>query len=52
VAVRIAKTVARLVADGADAEATLAAERIGGALLFGTEDVHRAVRAWSGQGDG
>jgi enoyl-CoA hydratase/carnithine racemase len=52
VAVRIAKTVARLVADGADAEAALAAERIGGALLFGTEDVHRAVRAWSGQDDG
>jgi enoyl-CoA hydratase/carnithine racemase len=46
-AVRVAKTVARLVADGADVEAGLAAERIGGALLFGTSDVHRAVRAWS-----
>jgi enoyl-CoA hydratase/carnithine racemase len=46
-AVRVAKTVARLAADGADVEAGLAAERIGGALLFGTADVHRAVRAWS-----
>jgi enoyl-CoA hydratase/carnithine racemase len=47
VAVAIASTVCRLVSDGADAEAALAAERIGGALTFGTEDVHRAVRAWS-----
>lgn len=47
VAVRIAKTVGRLVADGADIESALAAERIGGALVFGTSDVHRAVRAWS-----
>lgn len=47
IAVRIAKTVARLVADGADVEASLAAERFGGALLFGTEDVHREVRRWS-----
>lgn len=47
IAVRIAKTVSRLVADGADAEAALAAERIGGALLFGTSDVHSAVRSWS-----
>jgi enoyl-CoA hydratase len=46
-AVRIAGTVARVVADGADIEAALAAERIGGALLFGTRDVHEAVRAWS-----
>jgi enoyl-CoA hydratase/carnithine racemase len=46
IAVRIAKTVARLVADGADVESSLAAERIGGALLFGTEDVHDAVRRW------
>jgi enoyl-CoA hydratase/carnithine racemase len=46
-AVRIAGTVARVVADGADIEAALAAERIGGALLFGTRDVHQAVRAWS-----
>jgi enoyl-CoA hydratase/carnithine racemase len=45
-AVRIAKTVGRLVADGADVESALAAERIGGALLFGTEDVHAAVRRW------
>ena len=49
VAVRVAATVARVVADGADVEAALAAERIGGALLFGTSDVHRAVRAWSDQ---
>jgi enoyl-CoA hydratase len=47
IAVRIASTVARLVADGGDTEAALAAERIGGALLFGTDDVHRAVRSWS-----
>jgi enoyl-CoA hydratase len=47
VAVRIARTVARVVADGADIESALAAERIGGALLFGTSDVHRSVRAWS-----
>jgi len=47
VAVRIARTVVRVTADGADVEAALAAERIGGALLFGTSDVHRAVRAWS-----
>jgi enoyl-CoA hydratase len=46
-AVRIAGTVARVVADGADIEAALAAERIGGALLFGTRDVHQAVQAWS-----
>jgi len=45
-AVRIAKTVARVVADGADLESALAAERIGGALLFGTEDVHAAVSRW------
>jgi enoyl-CoA hydratase/carnithine racemase len=47
IAVRIAGTVARVVADGADIESALAAERIGGALLFGTSDVHRSVRAWS-----
>jgi enoyl-CoA hydratase/carnithine racemase len=47
IAVRIANTVARVVADGADIESALAAERIGGALLFGTSDVHRAVQTWS-----
>jgi enoyl-CoA hydratase/carnithine racemase len=47
IAVRITKTVARLTADGGDIESSLAAERIGGALLFGTSDVHEAVRAWS-----
>jgi enoyl-CoA hydratase len=47
IAVRVAKTVARLVGDGADTEAVLAAERIAGALMFGTEDVHRAVQEWS-----
>jgi enoyl-CoA hydratase/carnithine racemase len=52
IAVRIAKTIARLVADGADVEAALAAERIGGALLFGTEDVHREVRKWSDKAAG
>jgi enoyl-CoA hydratase len=47
IAVRVAKTAAQLVADGGVGEAALAAERIGGALLFGTSDVHRAVREWS-----
>jgi enoyl-CoA hydratase/carnithine racemase len=47
IAVRVAKTAAHLVADGASGEAALAAERIGGALLFGTTDVHRAVREWT-----
>jgi len=50
-AVRIAATVARVVADGGDIEAALAAERIGGALLFGTQDAHHAVRTWSARGD-
>jgi enoyl-CoA hydratase/carnithine racemase len=47
IAVRVAKTAAQLVADGGIGEAALAAERIGGALLFGTSDVHRAVREWT-----
>jgi enoyl-CoA hydratase/carnithine racemase len=52
IAVRVAKLAAQLVADGADAEAALAAERIGGALLFGTEDVHRSVREWGKRAGG
>jgi enoyl-CoA hydratase/carnithine racemase len=52
IAVKIASTVTRVVADGADVEAALAAERIGGALLFGTSDVHRAVGAWSERASG
>jgi len=47
IAVRVARTAAHLVADGASGEAALAAERIGGALLFGTNDVHHAVREWT-----
>jgi enoyl-CoA hydratase/carnithine racemase len=47
VAVRVAKMAAHLAADGAGIEAALAAERVAGAMLFGTEDVHRQVRAWS-----
>jgi enoyl-CoA hydratase/carnithine racemase len=47
IAVRVAKLAAHLAADGAGVEAALAAERVGGALLFGTSDVHRAVRAWT-----
>jgi enoyl-CoA hydratase len=47
VAVRAAKMAAHLAADGAGVEAALAAERVAGAMLFGTKDVHRQVRAWS-----
>jgi enoyl-CoA hydratase/carnithine racemase len=47
VAVCVTKMVARLAADGEGVEASLAAERVSGALLFGTSDVHRAVREWS-----
>jgi enoyl-CoA hydratase len=47
IAVRVAKTVARLAADGEGMEAALAAEHIGGALLFGTSDVHHAVQEWT-----
>jgi enoyl-CoA hydratase len=46
VAVRVAKLSARIAADG-EMEGALATERLAGALLFGTEDVHRQVRAWS-----
>ncbi len=47
VAVRVAKMAAQLAADGAGVEAALAAERVAGAMLFGTDDVHRNVREWS-----
>jgi enoyl-CoA hydratase len=52
IAVRIAKTVTRLVADSTDVEAALAAERIGGALLFGTEEFHHKVREWTDKAGG
>jgi enoyl-CoA hydratase len=45
-AVRTAKLVAQQVGDGAAAEAALAAERIGAALLFGTEAVHQRSEGW------
>jgi enoyl-CoA hydratase/carnithine racemase len=47
IAVRVARVAAQLAADGPGVDAALAAERIGGALLFGTSDVHQAVRQWS-----
>ncbi|MBI5104857.1 MAG: enoyl-CoA hydratase/isomerase family protein [Solirubrobacterales bacterium] len=47
VAVRAVKMAANAAADGGGVEAALAAERMAGAMLFGTEDVHRNVRAWS-----
>jgi len=47
VAVRVAKMAAHLAAEGGGVEAALAAERVAGALLFGTDDVHREVRAWA-----
>jgi enoyl-CoA hydratase/carnithine racemase len=46
-AVRVAKMAAQLAADGGGTDAALAAERVGGALLFGTPEVHRNVREWS-----
>ena len=46
-AVRAAKVAAEAGADGAPMETALAAERMAGALLFGTTDVHEQVRAWT-----
>jgi enoyl-CoA hydratase len=46
IAVRTAKLVAQQVGDGATAEAALAAERIGAALLFGTDAVHQRSAEW------
>jgi enoyl-CoA hydratase/carnithine racemase len=48
-AVRAVKMATHLAADGGGTEGALAAERAAGAMLFGTEAVHRQVRAWSGQ---
>lgn len=46
-AIRAAKMAVEQAADGAPIETALAAERIAGALMFGTRDVHERVRAWS-----
>jgi hypothetical protein len=46
-AVRVARVAAQLAADGEGVDAALAAERIGGAMLFGTSEVHHRVREWS-----
>jgi enoyl-CoA hydratase/carnithine racemase len=49
IALRVARQAAQLAADGGGVDGALAAERIGGALLFGTEDVHRNVQKWTEQ---
>jgi enoyl-CoA hydratase len=46
IAVRTAKLVTQQVGDGAPAEAALAAERVGAALLFGTAAVHERSEQW------
>jgi enoyl-CoA hydratase/carnithine racemase len=46
-AVRAAKMAVEQAADGTPIEAALAAERIAGAVLFGTSDVHEKVREWT-----
>lgn len=46
-AVRVAKLATQLAADGGGLESALAAERVGGALLFGTDRAQQAVREWS-----
>jgi len=48
-AVRLAKLSAEVAIDGTSMDAALALERTADALLFGTEDVHRRVREWSGR---
>jgi enoyl-CoA hydratase/carnithine racemase len=49
-AVRVAKLATQLAADGGGLEGALAAERVGGALLFGTDRAQQAVREWSRPG--
>jgi enoyl-CoA hydratase len=46
-AVRAAKMAVEQAADGTAIESALAAERIAGAVLFGTSDVHEKVREWT-----
>lgn len=46
-AVRAVKMAVEQAADGTPIEAALAAERIAGALMFGTADVHERVQAWT-----
>lgn len=48
-AVRAVKMAVEQAADGTPIEAALAAERIAGALMFGTSDVHERVQAWKDQ---
>lgn len=50
VAVKATKLAVEVATDGTSMDAALALERTADALLFGTEDVHRNVRAWSERG--
>ena len=51
-AVRAAKMAIEQAADGSPIEAALAAERVAGALMFGTSEVQERVRAWTADRSG